>query len=207
MLLLKSIFHLSLFLLVKAHFKLQFPSPRGAFNEENEPNFYGYTTPATNRTTISMTDSYIALLSEHTNWVVAVLLANSTNPTSFDNFTQITSFTRNTGEGTFCMPFSLAKSNATGLDLKTGQNVTLQIEFAGDDGSLFQCADVTLSNSTTDSTPTSGCTAGNLQETDGTASNGTGASGGNNGTEAMTVTTAIPGIAVALALISLLLAI
>ncbi|KAK1229380.1 hypothetical protein PQX77_007557 [Marasmius sp. AFHP31] len=151
-----------------------------------------------------MTDSYISLLSEHTNWVVAVLLANSTNPTSFDNFTQITSFTANTGEGTFCMPFSLAKSNATGLDLKSGQNVTLQIQFAGDDGSLFQCADVTLSNSTTDPTPTSGCTVGNLQET---ASNGTGASGGNNGAEAMTVTTAIPGIAVAYALITLLLAI
>ncbi|KAF9270455.1 hypothetical protein L218DRAFT_35682 [Marasmius fiardii PR-910] len=122
----RAVFQLSLLFLTAAHFQLQFPPPRGAFVENNEPNFCdGYTTPASNRTKLSMTNSYISLTSEHPSWVVTVLLANTANPTSFDNFTQATPFTKNSGEGTFCMPFSLTNSNVTGL--QDGQNVTLQV--------------------------------------------------------------------------------
>ncbi|KAG7099454.1 hypothetical protein E1B28_001305 [Marasmius oreades] len=130
---------LSLLLLTTAHFQLQFPSPRGPFNEDQEPNFCdGYTTPASNRTQLSLTDSYISLVSEHPSWVVTVLLANTPNPTSFDNFTQVTAFTKNTGEGTFCMPFSLTQSNATALGLQDGQNVTLQVsDFLNPCGNLL----------------------------------------------------------------------
>ncbi|KAL0575127.1 hypothetical protein V5O48_006831 [Marasmius crinis-equi] len=212
MLLLNTIFQLSLLLLAKAHFQLQFPAPRGAFVEDKEPTFCdGYTTPASNRTSLSMADSYISLNSEHPNWVVTVLVANSSNPTSFANFSQVTAFTQNSGEGLFCLPFSLSKTNATSLNLQDGQNVTLQIVFAADDGSLFQCADVTLSNSTTNPQPTSGCTAGNLQGGNGSSgNNSTGTSSGSNGSngaETVTVVTATSALAVVFTFISLLLSI
>jgi len=37
-------------------------------------------------------------------------------------------------------------SNANGSSLTAGQNVTIQVEYNGGDGNLFQCADLTLSN-------------------------------------------------------------
>lgn len=69
-----------------AHFQLQFPSPRGVFDEDNEPSFCGayrigwggrfadgclldgYNNPATNRTQFPLTNGIITLNSEHTQW-------------------------------------------------------------------------------------------------------------------------------------------
>lgn len=55
----------------------------------------------------------------------AFFLATNANPNSFDNFKQINSFFRASGEGDFCIPLDLASSNATGL--QAGQNVTIQV--------------------------------------------------------------------------------
>ncbi|KAJ3894042.1 hypothetical protein GG344DRAFT_86804 [Lentinula edodes] len=135
-----------LFAAVNAHFQLQFPPPRGVFVEDQEPNFCdGYDSVASNRTSFPLSGGIISLNSEHPQWTAAVFITNASNPTSFDNFTQITSFFQETIEGTFCMSFDLSQTNATGLT--NGENVTIQILYDGGDGNLFQCADLTLDTS------------------------------------------------------------
>ncbi|KAF4572703.1 hypothetical protein EYR36_007213 [Pleurotus pulmonarius] len=131
--------------LVNAHFQLQFPAPRGAFVEDQEPTFCdGYNTASSNRTAFPLSGGFYSLNSEHPRWTVGVLVSTVANPTSFDNFSQALPFTQLTGEGAFCLPLNFATSNVTGLS--EGQNVTIQIQFDGGDSPLFQCADVTLTN-------------------------------------------------------------
>ncbi|KIK71268.1 hypothetical protein GYMLUDRAFT_33412 [Collybiopsis luxurians FD-317 M1] len=137
-----------LFVAASAHFQLQFPPPRGAFNEPAEVNFCdGYNSVASNRTAFPMSNGLISFNSEHPQWTATVFVSNLSNPTSFDNFTQIFPFFQESIEGSFCMPFDLSQTNDTSLNLKNGDNVTLQILFNGGDGNLFQCADLTLDNS------------------------------------------------------------
>jgi len=131
--------------IANAHFQLQFPAPRGPFVEDNEPRFCdGYTNVTTNRTQFPMSGGYIALNSEHPKWTATVLVATSQDPTSFGDFKQSIPFFQVNGEGQFCIPFNLSSTNVTGLS--AGQNLTLQFEFDGGDGALFQCADITLAN-------------------------------------------------------------
>ncbi|KAF8971572.1 hypothetical protein BDZ97DRAFT_1651067 [Flammula alnicola] len=130
---------------VNAHFQLQFPPPRGVFNQNNEPTFCdGYLTPAANRTEFPLSGGFFSLNSEHPQWVAGVLVSTLANPQSFNNFSQVNSFFQLNGEGAFCIPLDFSKSNVTSLT--SGQNVTLQIVFDGGDGQLYQCADLTLSN-------------------------------------------------------------
>ncbi|KAK7463822.1 hypothetical protein VKT23_005759 [Stygiomarasmius scandens] len=133
-----------------AHFQLQFPDPRGVFDEDNEPNFCdGYNTPASNRTQFPLSGGFYSLNSEHPTWSVAALISNSSDPQNFDNFELATQFAQLNGEGVFCLPLNFSTSaNATAMNLKAGDNVTIQIQFSGGDGDLFQCADLTLSNDT-----------------------------------------------------------
>ncbi|KIK02304.1 hypothetical protein K443DRAFT_97168 [Laccaria amethystina LaAM-08-1] len=133
---------------VNAHFQLQFPPPRGVFVEDNEPTFCdGYPNPAANRTEFPLTGGFITLNSEHPLWTSGVLLSTVSDPTSFNNFSQITPYAQAHGEGSFCLPFDLSMTNATGL--QDGQNVTIQIVYDGGDGNLYQCADLTLSKNFT----------------------------------------------------------
>ncbi|KAJ3771548.1 hypothetical protein FB446DRAFT_740031 [Lentinula raphanica] len=135
-----------LFVVASAHFQLQFPPPRGTFVEDQEPNFCdGYDSVASNRTSFPLTGGIISFNSEHPQWTAAVLITNVSNPTSFDNFSQITPFFQESIEGSFCMHFDLTQTNATGLT--NGENVTIQILYDGGDGNLFQCADLTLDSS------------------------------------------------------------
>lgn len=131
-----------------AHFQLQYPLPRGVFNMDNEVTFCdGYDSVATNRTQFPTGQAFISLNSEHPLWTAAVYISNSSNPTSFDQFTQITPFFQEAIEGLFCMNFDLSTTNATGLT--SGENVTMQILYNGGDGNLYQCADLTLSDTAT----------------------------------------------------------
>ncbi|KAF8168333.1 hypothetical protein B0H34DRAFT_685114 [Crassisporium funariophilum] len=126
-----------------AHFQLQFPPPRGVFNENNEPNFCdGYTTPSVNRTQFPLGGGFFTLNSEHPTWTAGVLVSTLADPTSFNNFSQVNTYFQVQGEGAFCIPLDFSKSNVTGL--QSGQNVTVQIVFDGGDGQLYQCADLTL---------------------------------------------------------------
>ncbi|KAG7450282.1 uncharacterized protein BT62DRAFT_916745 [Guyanagaster necrorhizus] len=130
-------------LAANAHFQLQFPDPRGAFNEDNEPTFCdGYTSVAQNRTDFPLDSGFFSLNSEHPQWTAAVYLSTSSNPTSFDDFEQIVPFFELKGEGLFCLSLNLSSTNATGLT--SGQNVTLQFLYNGGDDQLYQCSDLTL---------------------------------------------------------------
>jgi len=75
--------------------------------------------------------------------IVAVLISTVQDPTSFSNFNSSTGqqqfarfFASATGEGTFCIPLDLSHLNISGVG--DGANVTLQYQFNGGDGSLFQ---------------------------------------------------------------------
>ncbi|KAF8226057.1 hypothetical protein L208DRAFT_388985 [Tricholoma matsutake] len=137
---------LSFAAIASAHFQLQFPPPRGPFTAANEPTFCdGYNNPAANRTQFPLTGGFYSLNSEHPQWTSGVLVSSAMNATSFNNFSQVKPFFQKQGEGGFCFPLDFS-ANANGTSLKDGQNVTIQVVFDGGDGTLYQCADLTLSS-------------------------------------------------------------
>ncbi|KAJ7071250.1 hypothetical protein C8F01DRAFT_1109726 [Mycena amicta] len=141
---LASIVFASFLAVANAHFQLQFPGPRGAFVEDDEPNFCdGYDNPAATRTFFPLSGGVVSLNSEHTSWAAVISITSKSDPTQFSDFAPVTGVLKGSGEGLFCLPFDLSKTNATGL--ADGQNATLQIQFNGGDGNLFQCSDITLS--------------------------------------------------------------
>jgi len=148
---------------VNAHFQLQYPPPRGAFVEDNEPSFCDGYLQVSNRTLFPLSGGIINLNSEHPMWSAGVLLTTVQNPTSFDNFSSngnqqlAVPFFQQQGEGKFCFPINIGSSGISGV--QDGANVTIQILFNGGDGNLYQCADLTLSSKATiPSNGTSGCT-------------------------------------------------
>ncbi|KAL9715733.1 hypothetical protein Ac2012v2_000175 [Leucoagaricus gongylophorus] len=133
--------------LVNAHFQIAFPPPRGSFVAAEEPTFCdGFTNVTTNRTEFPLSGGFITLNSEHPHWSAAFYISNTTNPNSFNDFSQVNRFFQLDGEGSFCIPLDLAASNFTGL--QNGQNITIQMLYDGGDGNLFQCSDITLTNNT-----------------------------------------------------------
>ncbi|KAK0456299.1 hypothetical protein EV421DRAFT_1751564 [Armillaria borealis] len=163
-----------------AHFQLQFPDPRGAFNEDNEPTFCdGYTSVAQNRTEFPLNSGFFSLNSEHPSWTAAVYLSMSSNPTSFDDFKQIVPFFQMQGEGIYCLPLNLSATNATGLTNE--QNVTIQILYNGGDSQLYQCSDLTLlSNFSLSQSVDSTCTNATSTSTSNSTSNSTDSGSGSS---------------------------
>ncbi|TRM61435.1 hypothetical protein BD626DRAFT_375698, partial [Schizophyllum amplum] len=135
---------LGLSTLVAAHFELHFPEARGDFDEDNEPNFCdGYNSVDDDREEFPLTGGFVTLYAGHPSWTLGILVSTADDPSSFDNFSTVRPFASAEGQGTYCIPFDL------GSDYTDGQNVTIQLQFSGGDGSLFQCADLTLSNNYT----------------------------------------------------------
>ncbi|EJD04039.1 uncharacterized protein FOMMEDRAFT_133385 [Fomitiporia mediterranea MF3/22] len=142
---------------VSAHFQMQFPEPRGVFVENQEVNFCdGYQNAVSNRTTFPLDQGFVTINSEHPSWSAQILISIDQDPTSFSNFNtsstgvQLPSavpFFKATGEGPACIAIDIANLNITGV--KDGSNVTIQVQFDGGDGNLFQCADLTLSRNAT----------------------------------------------------------
>ncbi|KAI0067876.1 hypothetical protein BV25DRAFT_1780393, partial [Artomyces pyxidatus] len=166
-----------------AHFQLAFPPPRGPFVEDDEPNFCdNYIHAVSNRSEFPLSGGFITLNSEHPSWNIAVLISTVQDPTSFANFSTSSgqqqlarNFASATGAGEFCIPLDLSNTGISGVS--SGANVTIQIVYNGGDGSLFQCADLTLSNSFTIPSNVS-CTNGTSSSSSATspASTSTGAS-------------------------------
>ncbi|KAJ7225749.1 hypothetical protein GGX14DRAFT_422151 [Mycena pura] len=130
----------SLISLTSAHFQLAFPAPRGVFVMNDEPNFCdGYNNPAANRTVFPLSNGVVSLNSEHPKWAGA-----RSRQTDFNNV--VVPIFQDTGEGLACFTLDFSK---TATSLTDGQNVTIQVEFNGGDGNLFQCADLTLSANAT----------------------------------------------------------
>ncbi|PFH50745.1 hypothetical protein AMATHDRAFT_60588 [Amanita thiersii Skay4041] len=173
---------LCFFGLVNAHFRLNYPEPRGVFVADKEPTFCGgYTNAVSNRSTFPLSGGFFTIRTGHPDFTVGVLLSTAQNPNSFDNFTNSTGgqqFVRNYVKeptaGTFCFPLDIAAANIPGVG--DGANVTIQVVFAGGDGNLYQCADLTLSS--TVKIPDN-VTCVNQTETGGHSANGT--SGGAPG--------------------------
>ncbi|KAJ6519591.1 hypothetical protein C8R45DRAFT_1066240 [Mycena sanguinolenta] len=136
----------SLIALANAHFQLQVPIPRGVFVEDNEPTFCdGYDNAVSNRSTFPISGGYFVLNSEHPSWTIGVNFSSSQNPQTFADFSApVFPFAAETGEGLACFPLDLSSAGLT-----DGQNVTFQFVFDGTDGTLYQCADVTVSSTAT----------------------------------------------------------
>ncbi|KAI6005082.1 hypothetical protein F5J12DRAFT_124376 [Pisolithus orientalis] len=149
---------------VNAHFQLQYPIPRGPFVEDQEPTFCdGYTDAVSNRTVFPLANGVINLNSEHPQWAVGVIVSTQQDPTSFAAFSSSSGYQmavqyfETSGEGQYCFPIDLASSGVSGI--QDGANVTIQVVYDGGDGTLYQCADLTLSaNVTAPSNATSTCT-------------------------------------------------
>ncbi|KAI0307586.1 hypothetical protein B0F90DRAFT_30335 [Multifurca ochricompacta] len=145
----------SLIATVNAHFQLSYPPPRGPFVDDSEVNFCdNYVHAVSNRSEFPLSGGVVTLNSEHTSWSLGILLSIVQDPTSFSNFTTSSgqqqlarNFASGSGEGQFCIPLDLSSTGISGV--QNGANVTIQLVFNGGDGSLYQCADLTLSNSFT----------------------------------------------------------
>ncbi|KAK2462089.1 hypothetical protein APHAL10511_006552 [Amanita phalloides] len=166
---------------VSAHFQLQFPPPRGPFVENSEPTFCdGYTNITANRTQFPLSGGFFSLNSEHPKWTAGVFIAANNSANSFGNFVEIKPFFQQSGEGIYCFPLLFNSANATGLT--NGQNVSIQIVYDGGDGELYQCADLTLSNSVTLAPSDDKC--GNATGTNSTVPTGGSASTTSTGSSA-----------------------
>ncbi|KAF9456152.1 hypothetical protein BDZ94DRAFT_1315425 [Collybia nuda] len=137
-----------------AHFRLNYPEPRGAFVADDEPKFCGgHDNAVNNRTTFPLSDGFFTIKAGHPGWTAGVIISTVQNPTSFDNFTVngeqqlVKGYAKEDAAGTFCIPLNISAANIPGV--KEGSNVTIQVVFEGGDGNLYQCADLTLSNNAT----------------------------------------------------------
>ncbi|KAJ8084267.1 hypothetical protein PM082_003035 [Marasmius tenuissimus] len=168
---------------VHAHFRLQFPQPRGEFVAQKELDFCGgYPEAVSNRSSFPLSKGSFSISTGHTNWVVGVILSTSQNPRTWEDFYAngqqqlVRDYAKSPDAGTYCIPLDLS---STGIaDVKDGANVTIQVVFAGGDGNLYQCADLTLSNSAT-VPPCSNMTATTSGSSPTSSSDGS--SGSNNG--------------------------
>ncbi|CAL1696522.1 unnamed protein product [Somion occarium] len=130
--------------LVSAHFRLQYPEPRGVFVADQEPTFCdGYNTAASNRSEFPLSGGFVSIDAHHPKYTIGVLVSTAQNPSSFDNFTTAVNFFPFEGTGPLCFPIDL---NSTGVDgIRDGANVTLQVVFDGGDGNLYQtCRHIVL---------------------------------------------------------------
>ncbi|KIK97648.1 hypothetical protein PAXRUDRAFT_92813, partial [Paxillus rubicundulus Ve08.2h10] len=160
-----------------AHFQLQYPLPRGDFVEDQEPTFCdGYDNAATNRTVFPLSNGIINLNSEHPTWTAGVIVSTKQDPSSFGDFNSSSGvqlavpYFQQDGEGKYCFPIDLAQTGFSGI--QDGANVTIQIIFDGGDGSLYQCADLTLSANVTVPSDATSCT--NVTSTSSTGTGGAG---------------------------------
>jgi hypothetical protein len=133
-----------------AHFRLLYPAPRGEFVSDKEPDFCGgYTDAGKNRTVFPLEGGFFTIKTSHPDWTGGVLISTKENPTSFDDFKvdgkdQYARYLAKASDaGEICVPLNLAESNVEGV--QDGANVTIQVVLGGSDGSLYQCADLTLS--------------------------------------------------------------
>ncbi|KAG8907765.1 hypothetical protein FRB99_002264 [Tulasnella sp. 403] len=142
-----------------AHFTLDYPQTRG-FDEDKEPQFCGGF-PVGSRSLFPLSGGMVDINSHHQSSEFVTLISFDANPTSFSEFNTTSSgqnipflipFVKLQGTGTVCMPVNIAALNIQGVT--NGTNATIQVQFNGGDGNLYQCADVTL---TTDSITPPAC--------------------------------------------------
>lgn len=133
-------------------------------------NVDGYNDAVSDRQPFPLTGGFININSEHPQWtgtftlllvsivitdrstIAAVLISLEANPTNFSVFNTTTTgvelpfavpFFSATGEGVACIPVNIGSLNIAGVG--NGTNVTLQVQFSGGDGNLFQvCSELAV---------------------------------------------------------------
>ncbi|KAI0318616.1 hypothetical protein OF83DRAFT_1241998 [Amylostereum chailletii] len=170
----------ALFAAVQAHFTLNFPDPRGAFVEDDEPTFCdGYAHASSNRSSFPLSGGFVKITSEHPSWTLGVLLSTQSDPNSFEAFRSngndqlARNYASGSGEGDFCIPLDLSSAGISGV--QNAANVTIQLVFNGGDGSLFQCADLIISDSFTTNESCSNGTDSSSSSTASSTASGTSA--------------------------------
>ncbi|KZT51065.1 hypothetical protein CALCODRAFT_153824 [Calocera cornea HHB12733] len=132
-----------------AHFHLNYPPPRGPFVAQMELSFCSdYPTGA--RSPFPLDSGFVDITSEHPSAIVGFYISFDADPTTFvqfnttDNGTSypmLKPFFSMNWEGELCLPVD---AESVGLPIVNGTNATIQVQFNGGDGNLFDCADVVL---------------------------------------------------------------
>ncbi|KAI8344932.1 hypothetical protein BD560DRAFT_411704 [Blakeslea trispora] len=189
--------------LVSAHFTLTYPSSRG-FDESKEATAPCGSFDSVSSTRVKLPKSaFVQINSGHVSYSYVINAVYNNNPSTSDfsgsSLKELASGTRTFPQGA-CLPFQF------GDDIKDGTNATIQVEYNGGDGMLYQCFDVTY-----DSTATLNTTA--CVNADGSATNLNGSSSSapsgssNNNTSLGSSVTAATGLSIMAALfLSFLLA-
>ncbi|KAK8865823.1 hypothetical protein IAR55_000971 [Kwoniella newhampshirensis] len=131
-----------------AHFTLDYPTSRG-FDDENEPQFCGGFSSVETRQPFPLGQGPIHIDSHHPLATVVAFISTSENPTSFGDFNTTSNGTSiplatpifQVAEGDSCFNVDLGGLN---VGLSNGSLVTLQVQFDGGDGALYQCTDLVL---------------------------------------------------------------
>ncbi|CAE6352009.1 unnamed protein product [Rhizoctonia solani] len=130
-----------------AHFTLDWPATRG-FNEDIENQFCGGFSNAGARSSFPLGAAGVNIDSTHDTANVIVLISFDANPQNITQFSnssngaQLTSFIKLDKQGEACIPVNIQSLGLS--NVANGTNATIQIQYDGGDGNLYQCADVTL---------------------------------------------------------------
>ncbi|WVW82200.1 hypothetical protein I302_104206 [Kwoniella bestiolae CBS 10118] len=132
-----------------AHFTLDYPTSRG-FDDDNEPQYCGgFPNVASPRQPFSLGQGPIRIDSHHNLATVVAFISTSSNPTSFNDFNTTSNGTSiplatpifQVKQGEYCFNVDLG---GLGVGLSNGSEVTLQVQYDGGDGNLYQCTDLIL---------------------------------------------------------------
>ncbi|WRT64056.1 uncharacterized protein IL334_000984 [Kwoniella shivajii] len=132
-----------------AHFTLDYPTSRG-FDDDNEPQYCGgFPDVASSRQSFPLGKGPIWIDSHHNLATVVAFISTSSSPTSFSDFNTTSNGTSiplassifQVKEGEACFNVDLS---SLGVGLTNGSQVTLQVQYDGGDGNLYQCTDLVL---------------------------------------------------------------
>ncbi|EYE96985.1 putative GPI anchored protein [Aspergillus ruber CBS 135680] len=136
--------------LAAAHFKLDYPTPRGE-NEDKMTTFpCGGLAQSSERTKVSISDGFfpVAVTMGHTQTAFEVLLSLGNDPGTNFNVTLVPTFGAR-GLGSLCIPHVAFHEDTLGVNVTDGMNATVQVQSNGDPtGGLYACADIQFSSST-----------------------------------------------------------
>ncbi|KGB77594.2 hypothetical protein CNBG_3432 [Cryptococcus deuterogattii R265] len=146
---LKSIFVTSLIASTAlAHFTLDYPQSRG-FQDDIEGQFCGGFNTVETRQPFPLGSGPVQIDSHHTLATVVAFISTNSNPTSFNDFNTTSNGTSiplassifQVAQGERCFNIDLKSLN---IGLTNGSEVTLQVQYNGGDGNLYQCSDLVL---------------------------------------------------------------
>ncbi|WWC86150.1 uncharacterized protein L201_001023 [Kwoniella dendrophila CBS 6074] len=132
-----------------AHFTLDYPTSRG-FNDDNEPQYCGgFPNVASPRQPFPLGKGPIHIDSHHSLATVVAFISTSSSPTGFNDFNTTSNGTSiplassifQVKQGDACFNVDLG---SLGVGLTNGSEVTLQVQYDGGDGNLYQCTDLVL---------------------------------------------------------------